>query len=214
MTMSFQGAAHRLTPEAIDNVAAKMLGTDGAHLRAVLQVETAGSGFDPQGRPRMLFEPHVFYRLLKSPGHDPSQLRVAVNVGVAYPHQGAQPYPRDSYPQLERAMMISETSALMSASWGIGQVMGENYARAGYPSVQAMVLAACDGEVSQLLAMARFIRASKGMLLALQTDDWEAFATSYNGLGSYKAYGFKLETAYLDITALAPAADTTTVGTV
>lgn len=212
MTMSFQGTGHRLTDSDVDHVAV-MLGTDAAHIRAVLQVETAGSGFDPQGRPRMLFEPHVFYRLLKSPGHTPSQLRVAVNVGVAYPNQGMHPYPRDSYPQLERAIMISETTALESASWGIGQVMGENYARAGYGSVQAMVLGACDGEASQLHAVGRFIKASQGMLRALQTKDWEGFATLYNGLGNYKAYGFKLETAYLDIMdALAPVSNTTTVG--
>jgi len=29
-----------------------------------MEVEAAGSGFDSRGRPKMLFEPHVFYRNL------------------------------------------------------------------------------------------------------------------------------------------------------
>src|SRR6476619_7249178 len=42
---------------------AAVIGSDDRTLRAVLQVETAGSGFMADGRPKILFERHVFHRL-------------------------------------------------------------------------------------------------------------------------------------------------------
>ena len=44
--------------------AADKLGVDVATLRAILQVETAGAGFDAKKRLKLLFEPHIFYRQL------------------------------------------------------------------------------------------------------------------------------------------------------
>jgi len=42
----------------------RRIGTGEDEIRAVLAVGPAGGGFDKLGRPRMLFEPHVFYREL------------------------------------------------------------------------------------------------------------------------------------------------------
>jgi hypothetical protein len=79
----------------------------------VLDVESRGSGFDAQGRPLILFEPHIFYALLGSS----RQRDEAMVHGLAYPRWGTRPYPRDSYPRLIEAIGIDETAALKSASW-------------------------------------------------------------------------------------------------
>ena len=49
--------------------------------RAVLQVETAGAGFDAKKRLKLLFEPHIFYKQL-GPGPKGED---AVKKGLAYP---------------------------------------------------------------------------------------------------------------------------------
>ncbi len=61
--MNFQGKAKRLDDIDLPREGAALgIGEDEVH--AVLDVESAGTGFDSKGRPKMLFEPHIFYRLL------------------------------------------------------------------------------------------------------------------------------------------------------
>ena len=57
--MDFVGAAVKMQAEDIPAVA-DSLGVETAVLRAVLSVETGGSGFDASGRPKALFERHYF----------------------------------------------------------------------------------------------------------------------------------------------------------
>lgn len=155
------------------------LGEDELH--AVVDVETPGDGFDSQGRPRMLFEPHVFYRNLHGTQRDR-----AVAQGVAYPSfHNHPPYPRDSYPRLMTASSINHHAALLSASWAIGQLMGFNYKLADYESVEAMVEAFMDSEKAQLEGMIAFIK-NAGLDDALRRHDWDGFARGYNG-AAYKA---------------------------
>ncbi len=78
--MTFTGAATRLDPEGIQ-AAAVLLGVKTAHIKTVLDVETNGRGFDQKGRPSMLFEPHIFYRLLGGAGAQ-NTLRRAIDEGV------------------------------------------------------------------------------------------------------------------------------------
>src|SRR5262245_37913228 len=97
--------------------AANKVGVDPATLRAVLEVETAGAGFDAQNRIKLLFEPHIFYRQL-GPGAKRDE---AVRRGLAYPKAGTRPYPPLSkrYGQISEAMKIDEVAALNAASWGL-----------------------------------------------------------------------------------------------
>jgi hypothetical protein len=170
---------------------AKVLGCEPAALRAVMQVECKGSGFDRQGRPIMLFEPHIFYRVLSG-----EKRRAAIDAGLAYAKWGTRPYPRDSYPRLLAAMLIDEELALRSASWGIGQILGVNSHAAGYASAREMVLAFKQSEVKQLDAVARFIAANK-LDGALRRKDWAKFAYGYNGPRyAVNAYDTALASAY------------------
>jgi hypothetical protein len=193
--MDFKGAARKVTAEEIDAIADD-LKVEHAAFRAVIAVEAAGSGFDKAGRPKALFERHHFYKHLKdAPGLQAN----AESEGLAYPKWGTKPYPKGSdavYAEIERACLIDEEAALLSTSWGLGQIMGSNFKMAGCPSVQAMVEEACESEAGQLRQMAAFIK-SAGLQDELMTKNWAKFARGYNGPGyAQNAYDVKLAQAY------------------
>lgn len=160
--------------------AAKELGCEAAALRAVLEVECRGHGFDRRGVPIMLFEPHVFYRVLST---IPTRAKrdAAVAAGLAYP-KWRKGYPDDSYPRLLAAMKIDEELALRSASWGLPQILGENFEAANYSSAKAMVQAFVQSEPRQLEAMIDFLQENR-LDRPLVRHDWAAFAKGYNGPG-------------------------------
>lgn len=189
--MRFKGAAKRLDDIDLPLIGAEIgVGEDEIH--AVIDVETAGGGFDRQGRVRMLFEPHVFYRQLGA-GEKRDQ---AVDRGLAYRKWGEKKYPRDSYPRLQGAMKIDRDAALRSASWGLGQIMGFNAGAAGYASAADMVAAFVEDEEHHLRAMVKFI-VSMGIDDELRAHDWAGFARIYNGSGyARNGYHTKLAKAY------------------
>ena len=93
MAIDFTGNARKLTPGDVAAAAAS-IGVTEAHLRAVFEVETDGSGFDTKGRPDILPERHVFYRELSNQVrgkngkivYNSTPLREkAVKLGLAYP---------------------------------------------------------------------------------------------------------------------------------
>ena len=186
MFKDFKGAAKRIDDIDLPKLA-YTIGVGEDELHAVIDTETSGSGFDRAGRPKMLFEPHVFYRNL-----DGAERDEAVAEGLAYKAWGTLKYPADSYPRLEKAMQINETAALRSASWGLGQILGENHAAAGYGTPQEMVLAFLDDEEDHLAAMVDFIvtagldddlRALAMLDRPTQPSDCVPFVRVYNGAG-------------------------------
>lgn len=188
--MNFKGAAKRLDDIDLPKIG-RRIGVGEDELHAVMDVESRGSGFDAQGRPAMLFEPHVFWRFLTE-----DQRKYAALEGLAYRSWGEQPYPKDSYPRLLSAMAINKDAALRSASWGAFQIMGFNAGMAGYPSAEAMVLHFMEDEEHHLNAMVTFL-ISAGLDDELRRHDWRGFARGYNGKGYEKnAYHIKLARAY------------------
>lgn len=189
----FKGMAARLTLEEVVAIAEENE-IEPAALRAVIAVEASGSGFDADGRPKILFEPHVFHRLLSG-----DERQAAVDAELAYPKWGMRPYPKGSdaqYARLEAAMEINQSIALKSASWGMGQIMGFNHNLAGYGDVETFAFACMDSEAKQVAMMVSFIKNAK-LLPAIQNLDWVAFARGYNGPGFAKnAYDTKLAAAY------------------
>lgn len=188
--MNFHGAARRLDDIDLPRIGA-MIGVGEDEIHAVIDVETGnGRGFDAQGRPKMLFEPHVFYRELTGGQRDQ-----AVRMGLAW-RKWKRDYPRDSYPRIKQAMTINEDAALRSASWGLGQIMGFNHQMAGYASAREMVEAFLDDEDEHLSAMVRFI-VSAGLDDELRRHDWRGFARGYNGEAYAKnGYHTKLAAAF------------------
>lgn len=188
--MNFVGKAKRLDDLDLPQVG-RLIGVGEDEIHAVLDVESAGSGFDHRGRPKMLFEPHVFWRLM---GDGPKR-KEAESVGLAYP-KWKRDYPKDSYPRLIAAMKIDADAALQSASWGLGQTMGFNHLACGYLSAAAMVEAFKDDEENHLMAMVRFINAT-GLADELRRHDWAGFARGYNGPGFAKnGYDKKLAASF------------------
>lgn len=190
----FKGRATRLDDIDLPRIAAR-IGVGEDELHALIEVETAGGGFDRQGRPRILFEPHVFYRCLSGAKRDR-----AVKAGLAYAKWGEKPYGKESeqYPRLVRAMAIDEAAALKACSWGLPQILGENHATVGYATVQDMVRAFLDDEETHLEAMVAFIRAAKidddlRRIAALKrpstSEDWREVARAYNG-PKYARHGY------------------------
>jgi hypothetical protein len=186
---NFTGSGSPLTEEGFA-AASGMNGIDGPTLWAVLSVETSGCGFLADRRPKILFERHIFCRLTGGK-FDQSHPDVSAKERGGYGDGGAHQYLR-----LDTAIQLDASSALKSASWGLGQIMGENFRSAGFQNVEGMVDAMVASEDGQLKAVAAFIK-TNGMDEALRNSDWAAFAKRYNGPAyAENKYDVKLQTAY------------------
>ncbi len=171
--------------------AAQRLGCEVEAIQAVVQVEAGPSGFASDGRPLILFEPHIFSRLTQR-RFDQS------NPNVSYPSWDRTRYPRDQagrYAQLREAYGLDPEAAVASASWGLFQIMGMNHARCGFPTATAFVADMSKSHVRQLMAFEAFVR-SGGLADELQRLDWEGFARGYNGPGQVERYGRLMREAY------------------
>lgn len=184
--MDFVGTGKRLAQGDIGE-AARWLGVPTAALLAFIEVEAAGRGFDSQNRPKMLFEPHVFWRELGAG----AARDLAARLGVAYAKWGAKPYPKDSYPRLKTARTVHAAKALRSSSWGLGQILGDKHAICGHSSEEAFVRANMQGEREQLLCMTALMLSwgLPKMLAGKNLSDpesWRGPAAKWNGSGYAK----------------------------
>lgn len=173
------------------------LGIEVAVIKAVEKVESRGEAFLSSGEPKILFEPHVFWRELERKGINPNDYLPAYS-SILNSKWKAIPYGKVSqqHGKLQKAVEIDRESALKSCSWGKFQIMGFNYKLCGYSSVQDFINAMYKDEYNHLLAFVNFIK-SAGLVKYLKTKNWAKFAEGYNGK-SYKVhkYDIKLENAY------------------
>ena len=178
---------------------AELLDVEPAALKAVAEVETGGKGgFFAPGKPAILFEGHIFWRELKKRGINPED-HVQGNENILYPKWERMHYKGglNEYGRLEQARLINREAADASASWGMFQVMGFNYAACGEKSVKGLVDAMVKSEFNQLILAGRFIKQTKTMHVALQNKDWATFAKCYNGPRyAENQYDKKLAAAY------------------
>lgn len=181
----------RLTAADIAQAAAR-LEVSPAHVKAVLDVECRGEGLSDDGRPVILFEPHIFSR--ETGGRFDES-----HPGLSYPRQGMRPYPgaqAERYDQLGRALALNRLAALRAASWGLAQIMGFNHAAAGFPSIEAFVAAMYRSERAQLDAFVTLLLAWN-LDDALRAGKWSVFALKYNGVNYAKnSYHSKLNAAF------------------
>jgi peptidoglycan hydrolase-like protein with peptidoglycan-binding domain len=171
MILPFQGNAGALTSDGLASVAGK-LNVHAPEIWTVLAVETSGCGYLPDRRPQILFERHIFHRLTNGQFDDGD---------ISDPSPGGYGAPGAAqYDRLARAISKNRSAALQSTSWGIGQVMGLNFAKAGFQSVDEMVTAMLYSEDQQLAAVGNFL-ASVGLAVSLRVHNWASFARIYNG---------------------------------
>lgn len=188
----------KITPQQISD-AAKLIDVPVAALKAVMQVECKGSGFNSDGTPVILFERHVFRkRLIANHGGNTYIVDQAMKARPDLCNKTAGGYGLSSiqHQRLNAAAQYDRTSALESASWGLGQVMGYHWKDLGYKSLQAFINAMYKDEASQLDAMCKFIK-TNGLDKYLRNLDWAGFAFRYNG-ENYESnqYDKKLDAAY------------------
>jgi peptidoglycan hydrolase-like protein with peptidoglycan-binding domain len=179
-------------------VAADTLGAEVAAVRAVCEVEARGAGFLPDGRCLILFERHKFWLYLsKNKGQSFADKIAGQYPDICNRKAGGYLGKEAEWPRLERAMAIDANAALMSASWGLFQIMGFNFKAAGFPSVETFVAAMKVSERDQLKAFVSFIQANPTLLKAIRAKQWAVFAENYNGENyAINEYDTKMATAY------------------
>ncbi len=172
--------------------AAKRLGCEVAAIKAVEEVESNGSGMLPDGRPKILFEPHIFWRELKERGIKPK------SSDICYPNWRPGTYGPISaqHGRLDRATAINREAALESCSWGKFQIMGFNFKMCGCANIQEFVNKIYKGEESQLELFVTYL-INAGLADELRDKRWAAFALRYNGPRyAENKYDTKLARAY------------------
>jgi hypothetical protein len=167
------GSAEPLDDASL-NAAVDRLGVSLPAFWAVVHVETTGCGYLVDKRPKILFERHYFSRLTGR-RFDDAYPDISNPSPGGYGAGGANQYLR-----LEKAMALAHDKALMSTSWGIGQIMGAHAVDIGFVDVADMIAAMCDSEGRQIEAMAAFID-TNNLASALRGQNWQSFAAGYNG---------------------------------
>lgn len=183
--------------------AARQLGIELAAIKAVNEVESAGTGF-LNNFPKILFERHVFWKRLKKYDIDP-ELSTLGNEDILQKKAGGYKGGVLEVARLERAKDIHEASALESASWGLFQIMGYHWKALGYVSVNDFTQRMMKNEGEHLEAFVRFIEVNdlaKYLRLdlaqpSLTLENFAKFARHYNGSG-YKRnkYHTRMLSAY------------------
>jgi len=176
---------------------AKRLGVEVAALRAILEKESSGSGFNADGTPKILYERHIMYRrLVQNKGLNVAQLYKTTHPSLVHTSgYGAGGYGKYSEQpkKLERAATIDRTSALESCSWGIAQIMGYHWKLCGFSSVQGFVNAMYKSEDAQFEVFVKFLEGA-GIVPFLKKLDWAGVALRYNG-SNYKQNNYDKDLA-------------------
>jgi len=192
-----------------DRIATR-LGIEAACLHAIAAAEVGALRPPPNAAPVIRFEVHS---ILKRSDKDLSSVIQLRDDAPTPWHADAHWYksdPDDDWQRVhsgsqgdEHAAMINAgqidaDAALMSTSWGVGQLMGWHWKDLGCSSVQEMVSQAYLGESEQFNQWRKFFENHKdGALLPLtRRRDWRGFARIYNGSGQVDYYGKALATHY------------------
>lgn len=176
---------------------AAALDVEVAAIKAIAEVESRGEGFLSDGKPKILFEPHIFWKELRAKVVKPEQF-IKGNEDILYPKWKAGAYGPVSkqHDRLSRAVNINREAALRSASWGRFQVMGFNWKSCGCASLDEFVAAMSANEDEHLKLFTAYIR-TRFLDDELRGRDWVAFALAYNGpLYRKNNYDTKLKAAY------------------
>jgi peptidoglycan hydrolase-like protein with peptidoglycan-binding domain len=171
--------------------AARTLQCEIAGIKAVAEVESRGDGFLASGRPKILFEAHLFSRRTQHQ-YDGTHADISSPSWNRALYKGGE----KEYERLEKAMALNTQAALESASWGRFQIMGFNHQNASFASVETFVNAMFEAEGRHLDAFISFLQAT-GLTAALREKRWADFARGYNGDGfAENQYDVKLKAAY------------------
>ena len=174
---------------------------------AVLVVESSGNGFSADGRMIIRFENHKFrkYYGKKHPDtfkahfkYDPNARWKGHQFRKSATGRWKKFHGRQSreWEVFDFARGLNASAAMLSISMGLPQIMGFNYATIGYESITEMFDNFSSDIRFHILGLFDFVRGSGNtspMLQALQTGNYEQFASRYNGPGQAAKYGEWIE---------------------
>jgi hypothetical protein len=186
---------------------------------AVLCVESSGQGMTDDGRMIIRFENHVFW--------DQWGKRHESDFRVHFTFDAAKRWTKQKYRVSEAhawqtshgvgqgaeweaftiARALDEIAAMQSISMGAPQIMGFNHAAIGYDSARAMFDRFAADERYHILGLFDFVKGggtTSRMLEALRRQQYDQFATYYNGNGQAAAYGARIRAAATAFTSIAP----------
>lgn len=181
----------KITNDQIKNLATEG-GLEYAALKAFIEVESGGRGFDDAtGKLIIQFEPSWFKKQAPfAPSGQWSLNKVETQ--------------SKEWPAFNDAFAKDADAAMKSTSIGLPQIMGFHYKRLGYATVGEMWNDFKKGEFEQVSALVRFIRSDNALFAALKAKDWHRVASIYNGAAyremavkwKREPYNISLEKAY------------------
>jgi hypothetical protein len=172
---------------------AEAIGAEPAVIEAIAIVETGGrTGFLADGRPRILYEPHVFSR---RSGHRFDQ---------SHPHLSFKGWRSgfrygkltEQWDKFAEAAKLDRDAAIQACSWGRAQILGENWQSCGFASPGEFFWA-MHSVAGQRHAVLHFAKADARLIAAVGAKNWREIARIYNG-PSFEKHGYhtRLEAAY------------------
>lgn len=177
--------------------AAKELGCEVNAIKAVSKVEAPRGGFDSKGNVTILFEPYIFYKLLRKKGIDtkPYLEKFPTLISNRWNPKLYGKYSQQ-WDKLKGAANIDTTCAYEATSYGEFQILGTNAISIGYKDVFDFFYHMQKSEDDQLEGFVRYIKANN-LEDELQHKDWAGFSIAYNGpLYRKNNYATKLKKAY------------------
>jgi peptidoglycan hydrolase-like protein with peptidoglycan-binding domain len=171
--------------------AATQAGIDPAALLSVVECETNGSPFEVDGRtPVLLYERHVAFREAAKVGK--SVQNAFIKAGLAIPKWNKATQYKDEGTSALRLALITRARAIheevtnASASWGLGQTLGNQFEELGFATATDLVEYMTEGGLTaQIKVLIAEVKA-KSLIKALNTKDFTTFARRYNGPGYAK----------------------------
>lgn len=163
------------------DLAARRLSVPTSYVRALCEVESTGSPFI-DGRPTILFEPHIFSRLTGG-RYDNSHPHLSSRVWNPKLYPGSQ---AGRYAQLTEAVCLDVEAGFSAASYGAFQILGSNYKRCDAESALDFALSESQCEANQIHHFCNFITSDPILWQALRRGDWVTVAKRYNGSAYFK----------------------------
>ena len=169
---------------------------------AVIATESSGNGFQ-NNRMIIRFENHYFWRLWGKDNPEKFRRHFSFNETEAWKDHQFRPDANATWQTFHgnqdgewavftKARSLNDEAAKGSISMGLPQVMGANHNLIGYESAGQMFTAFSKDERTQVLGLFDFIQGpdtSSRRVIALQDQDFVAFAEQYNGPGQAAVYG-------------------------
>ncbi len=188
---------------------ASRLGIDPGVAVAVFVAESGGDAFR-NGRMVIRFENHIFWN--KWGKFNPDTFNQHFQYSSRMIWQGHKWRPNTSvefksfhgnqdteWEAFTFATMLDEVAAKLSISMGAPQIMGFNHHTVGFESVLDMFNSFSESESNQIIGFFDFVKgpgSESRKMTALKRQDFETFASLYNGPSNASRYGSIIQALY------------------